>query len=451
MFALAGWLACVTPPDPTVEADGAPELQVPDDQLDRTWVVEVVPESALAPFATEPGWVTLVLKRDLATAVRELGPLGGLAAARAHVEAAALFHQAARLAGESYVQTYHGSSALPTDPLGTAHLVSVGLGLRGELAAAKAASAEARGLVDDPTAPWHALWAAWLTGPTWPPDLDSLPVELPAPSVGGWPEVAPEPQYALAERSDKRSLRPLGDPLLLVALAQWHERAARMAAPQHTSALRRLRYAYTLPADNGGADQPTEIPLPLRFGGDPLVAADVDFLVDVRSAASREGVLKAIRRHRDDSLHAAVAHGALVDGRLEPGRVADLTEALRKALVARAAVLRNGPEQPQDVQFAELARAGALRSLGLVAEAMGDHEGAGRILMAAWDASEGAAADPVGRLWFAAWDVANRYPVRAAETIHQESQRVPALTVARLAVDVLNLRVNRENVGQGPN
>ncbi|MEM6928891.1 MAG: hypothetical protein AAF602_18270 [Myxococcota bacterium] len=448
MLVLAGLLACgLSEPPATTPTAGLP---LDDARLDATWVVQLVPDEALAPFAQEPGWVTLVVKRDIKSAVAQLGPRGGVAAARAHAEAAALFRQAARLAGESYVQTYAGPSAQPTDPAGTAHLVSVGHGLGGDLAAARTASTQARSLDGDPTRPWHAPWAIWLDRGTGTPDLGDLPLELPPPSVGGWPELGAEPQYALTERSERRATRDVGDPLALVALGEWHAQAARLAAPELEPALDRLRAAQSLYGPPPASGE-IEVPIGLLFGGDLLVSGDVDFLAAVRRASSPGDVRTAMATHRDDSVVAAIAEAARTDDGLDPARVVDLAEDLRQALLARAAAARGGPEQGQDVQFADMARTGLLRSVGLVAEGLGDREVSGRILLAAWDTSHGAAADPVGRLWFATWDVTNRYPLRAAQTIHQESQRTPSLTAARLAVDVLNLRVNRENVGQGPN
>ncbi|MEO0605494.1 MAG: hypothetical protein AAF211_28950, partial [Myxococcota bacterium] len=295
MIVLAGLLACgpSEPPAPPLPSG----LPLDDARLDASWVVQLVPDEALAPFAQEPGWVTLVVKRDIRAAVAQLGPRGGVAAARAHAEAAALFRQAARLAGESYVQTYAGPSAQPTDPAGSAHLVSVGHGLAGDLAAARAASTQARGLEGDPTGPWHAPWAAWLDDDSGPPDLGALPLELPPPSVGGWPELGTAPQYALTERSDRRATRDVGDPLALVALGEWHAAAARLAAPELTPALDRLRAAQSLfvaPAVEG----PTEVPIGLLFGGDLLVASDVDFLAAVHRASSPDEVGAAMTAHR---------------------------------------------------------------------------------------------------------------------------------------------------------
>lgn len=445
------WLACSGGPTDGVvarTADAGPTLPVTGEQLDATWVLQVVPEAAVAPFASEPGWVSLVMKRDVKTAVQQLGPRGGVAAARAHLEAAALFRQAARLAAESYVQAY-GRTPKPTDPVGTAHLVSIGEAIRGDLAAARSASGTARSLTDDPTQPWHAPWAHWLDGEaTWPPDLTALPLTLPPPTPGTWPDGPTEPQYALVERSEKRSRRTLGDPGVLLAFAQWHEATALVAAPDARDAILRARAGYRLPLDRRSADAAsTPLPLAFLFGSDHLVSGDVDFLAALPGGEPRS----LIQDHAPTSVIAAMARPAVRDDGFEASTASDLARALRQALVDRAAQARAGSANAQDVQFATLAQVGALRSLALVAEALGDREASGRLQIAARDAGDGATACPVGLVSFAAWDAANRFTVRGAETIYEQSQIVPELVVARYAVDVLNLRINFDQLAPPPN
>ncbi|MEN0067911.1 MAG: hypothetical protein AAGA48_37625, partial [Myxococcota bacterium] len=421
-------------------------------RLDATWMVEVVPESAMAPFAQTDGWVTLVVNRDLKQAVAQLGPQGGLSAARAHIEVAALFREAAKLAGVSYGQTYGGTSAQPTDPLGTRHLLTVAAALDGRSAEAITAATAWAGKPDDATAAWHAPWSGWLAASApWPPDFSRLPVTLPPPTTGVWPEVVAGPQYELIEQSDKQAKRPLGDPGWLLALAEWHEQTALAAAPDHRDAVLRLRvWARPRPDQRAMSAAVRDVPLPLRFGSGHLVSGDVDFLVDVH-AATTETMPAVIGKHAPTSIVAALSADAVASGTFDPGRAVDAAAALRTALMERLTDARQGAIQSQDVQFVQIAQTQVLWSLGHVADRLGDREVSGRVYRAAYDASEGATADPVELLSYATWDVGNRYPVRAAQTIYEQSQRIPELSSARLAVDVLNLRVNRENVDQPPN
>jgi len=60
---------------------------IPDEMLDRTWVVGMATQEAFQPYADKAGWVTLVVKRDYerAASMLDTDP-GGLAGARVHAE-----------------------------------------------------------------------------------------------------------------------------------------------------------------------------------------------------------------------------------------------------------------------------------------------------------------------------------------------------------------------------
>lgn len=449
------WIALVAPGctssvgEVVQEEDVSNPFKIPTAQLDATWVVQLATEQALEGFASEPGWVSLVMKRDLSAAVKQLGAKGGLPAARAHTEAAALFRQAALVSGNSLVEVY-GKTPRPTDPVGVAHLVSVGWALRGDLDQARAASKQLEGISDDPALAWHAPWQAWLAGSaSWPPDLSELPLSLPEPSAGQWPSGPQLPHYALPERREDGttgSSRTMGDPGALVALALWHEAAARAAAGDQASLVASTRAAYRLPVE-GPPAVVGELPLELLFGSDLLVPGDGPFLAELHGPAG----LDAIDKHAQTSLLAWLAIAARGDdGKIQPEVVTDLAASLRELLVERAQAQTEGEIQGHHRQFADIAMVGALRSLALVAEVGGDREASGLLRINALERSNKATACPVGLMALAAWDASNRYPLRALDILHGQASRYPSLEIARYGLDVLGLRVSHERTGETP-
>ncbi len=428
--------------DPAAEHDAA--SAIPAERLDATWVVGLATEDALGPYASEPGWVSLVMKRDVAAATRQLGAKGGLAAARAHADAAALFRQAALISSNSLVEVY-GKTPEPTDPLGAAHLVAVGLAVRGDLEGARQAAQPLADAASDPTQPWHAPWKPLLAGGTWPVDLSGLPMELPEPSPGGWPDVPEPPHYSLPERGESQASRTMGDPGALVALALWHDAAANAAAGQQAALLATYRAGYRLPVEPAVAPA-GDLPMELLFGSDLLVPGDGAFLADLHGAAGAG----AVDAHADTSLLAWLAQQSRVEGKVSAERAVDLVTQLRTDLVERASARTGGTTQGHHRQFADIAYVGALRSLALVAEVEGDREASGRLRINALEHSDKATACPVGLLALAAWDASNRYPLRALDILHGQASRYPSLEIARYGLDVLGLRVNDERTGETP-
>lgn len=418
---------------------------LPEERLAAAWPLKFAAEADLGPVSGE-GWTQLANRHDLAASVKAQTATGGLALARGHIEAAALFRQAALLQGNSLIETF-ATTPEPTDPVGVAHLLTVGYALNGKWAEARQWSAKLDG-VTDPTTPWHAPWKAWLAsaapgsdqGPVWPPDLSGLPGAPEAPTPGGWPEVGELPHYSLPEVGGTAS-RDMGDPGALVRLAIWHEAAAVAAAPDHAAALHAYVAPYRLPAEP--MDAATPAPPELLFASELLVPEDAAFLADLRSKG-----LPAVEEWRDRSLLAELAvRSRGPSGKIDPLLAADQVGALRESLVSTSAA-RAGGAMVWHRTFADIATVGATRNLALVAEAEGDRETAGRLRIAAMERSQKETANPSGLMALAAWDAGNRYPMRAQEILHSHLSRFPALEVARYGLDVLALRVSRERPGE---
>ncbi len=431
-------------PEPSasdIAAAGA--LHAPAERVAEAWPVQMATEASFGPYAAKPGYITLVMKRDYRRSVEQLGTQGGLDAARAHTEMSAVYRQAALLSAFALIETY-GKTPAPTDPVGTSHLLAVAYAITGELDKARAESAKLDG-VTDPTTAWHAPWKVWLAGDAnWPPDLAGLPLELPAPAPGGWPESGALPHYELPEQNTD-SVRDMGDPGSLVALAIWHDRAAEAAAPDAASHARVYRTGYRFPIEPAPADA-KPLPMEYLFGSDHFVPGDGAFLADVTG----EMGIAAVEKHADSSLLAWVALSSRIDGKINAERAVDVLAALREDLVSQAAAASGGEPLAHQRQFADMAHVGGLRNLALVAEVEGDREVSGLLRINAMERSQKATACPVGLLALGAWDASNRYPSRAQDILHNHARRLPSLETARYGLDVMALRVSRERPGETP-
>ncbi len=439
---LLAWLMGCGAGTPTGDVQvAAPAIApFPEERLAAAWPLQYAKEADLAAVSGE-GWTQLANRHDLAASVKAQAAAGGLPLARGHIEAAALFRQAALLEGNSLIETF-ATTPEPTDPVGVAHLLTVAYALNGKWAEARQWSAKLDG-VDDPTQAWHGPWKTWLASgdtPAWPPDLSALPGALEAPAAGAWPEVGELPHYRLPEVGGT-AVREMGDPGALVALALWHEAAAVAAAPDHAAALHAYVAPYRLPAEP--MDAPSPAPMELMFASELLVPDDASFLADLRAKG-----LPAVEEWRDRSLLAELAiRSRGPSGKIDPLVAADQIGALRDAIVAGGAT-RAGGAMNWHRTFADIATVGATRNLALVADAEGDRETAGRLRIAAMERSTKETANPSGLMALAAWDAGNRYPMRAQEILHAHLSRFPALEVARYGLDVLALRVSRERPGE---
>lgn len=442
VYGLIGLAAC-DQPEQTPEAVEAPSNPFGEDfdmgLIASAWPMAVYDEVSLEPFSGKKGWVELVSRRNLATAVQSLGPEGGLPAARAHADTAALYRQAAMVSANALIETY-GVTPKETDPVGVAHLLTVAYALNGDLDAARAQAAKLEGVTEGPYVDWHTPWKAWLdAGATWPPDLSSLPVSLPEVAVGGWPEGGELPHYSLPEQGEVTTSVDMGDPGALVALALWHDAAAHLAAGDQADVVDVYGARYRMPAEPEVTSR-VDLPMEFLFGSDFGTAKDGAFVADLMGS---KGVA-AVDDHRGTSLLAALASASRVDGKVDAQRALDLAMELRTTYVDDLEV-KAGSAHVFHRSFADVQMVGALRILALVAAAEGDEKAGGTIRINAKDRSLDEAACPVGLLSLAAWDAGNRYPLRGADIIHSQSRRYPSLEIARYALDVLSVRVGRES------
>ncbi len=422
-------------------SDGAdPVAEVADGldaaRLEQGWPIQFATVDSFKEFQSR-GWITLVQERNVRKAAESLGQ--GAGGARAHAEAASLFKQAALVSANAAIETY-AETPQETDPVGAAHLLSVAYALNGDLDKAREASARLDA-VDDVTIPWHLPWKTWLAGDaTWPPDLSELPLELPdEPVPGMWPVIEGVPHYEMPVQAEGDHAQPMGDPGSLVALALWHEAAAKASA-QDGDAIATYTARYRFPVEE--AVTTAELPMHLVYASDMLVPADGAFLADLTG----EKGAAAVDAHKDTSLTAYLASQARRDGKVSSETAADLASAVRNQVKELASAKTENTVERHHVMFADIAYTGILRNLALVAEAEGQREEGGKLRLLAMEASQEHTGDPVALMSLSAWDAGNRYPSRAQEIIHQNSQFYPSLEAARFGLDVLALRVGRERV-----
>src|SRR6185503_18570025 len=105
--------ACTSEPEHEPESAST---SVPAELVASTWQVRMSDPTARAPYEQHPGWA-LLFQRDLEAALgafEEQRDERG--SARVHLELAALYRQATRLAAEATLQVY-GADRQETDPL----------------------------------------------------------------------------------------------------------------------------------------------------------------------------------------------------------------------------------------------------------------------------------------------------------------------------------------------
>ena len=411
---LAVLLACTSGP-PEREPESA-STSVSAELLASTWQVRMSDATTRAPYEQHPGWA-LLFQRDFEGALRafdEQRDDGGLA--RAHLELAALFRQAARLAAEATLQVY-GEDRQETDPSDVDYLVGVS-----EALLAKPTTH----LASTPGDPVYAgRVAAWRSG-TWPP---------PAALSIATADLAVQPRD-LRERTAEGKTVQVVDPTELLAVSLWHEtEAMRSGAPP------RWLDPWRLPMEPPTSDE-RPVTDEMLFGGFVPTAADVAFL-----SAACDGSADLARF--PDSLLATLLTPATAGGRLDVQKAReaaqDFFEALRTAMRART-----GQEEGYQRAFADLGQVSVLRAAVCVADDLGQGDDAGVLRVEIADLSSGPAADPVSLLSLAAWDASHRNAVRALDLVHTLGRDHPQLELARVPLDAMSVRLSRNSAPAAP-
>ena len=445
LMGLAGLTACSGGSTESTTVEAAPSL-VPVALLAASWPVLLTDEALLESYAGQPGWIALVTRGEIDTAVRQLGPGGGLAAARAHAEAAAMFRQGALLSATAAAQTY-GGSPRDTDALGVQHLVILGQVLNGDREGARTALASDVEAMGAEGQVFHDVWKTWVVSEdAFAPSFPTVIADLPDVEVGGWPSIETGPHYSLEERVEGGGQLSVTDPSALVALALWHDAAARLAAGDDTDAVAVFGARYRFPIEAPPTD-PAPLPLEFLFGSDLMVPADGPFLV----ALTGEEGSAAVDSWKTESLLAALASAARVDGQLSVDLAQDAAAEVRSATLAAMVEASGGNTLGHHRVFADIVSVGVLRAMALVAEAEGNHESAGILLIGAMERSSAAhSADPKALLFMSTWDAHNRYPVRGTEILHNLIRRYPNLEAARFGLEALTLCESRSRGSQNP-
>ncbi|MFT6142768.1 MAG: hypothetical protein ACJAZO_000609 [Myxococcota bacterium] len=439
--------ACSGETTESAVANAPSDSMVNGELLALSWPMVTADEAVLATYSSQPGWLSLVTEGKIRDAVEQLGPTGGLSAARAHAEAAAMYKQASLLSATSAQATYEGSPR-DTDARGTAHLNMIGHALNGDIAGAKALAEAGVDDLSPGAQAFHDVWKmALMADPAGTPTAEALTavVNLPPVAVGQWPEISTAVHYTLAEQAEGSELN-ITDPSALMALALWHDAAADLASPESVDALDVFGARYRFlsePVPTAEADLPME----LVFGSDILVPADGPFLAALTGGAG----ISAVDTWKDRSLLAALADASRVEGALSVDAAQDAAAQARADVLAGMSEAAGGNTMGHHRVFADIVMVGVLRAMALVAEAEGNHEAAGILLISAMERSGSEyTADPEALLFLSVWDARNRYPVRGTEILHNLIRRYPNLEAARFGLDALTLRESRARGSQNP-
>ncbi len=420
---------------PQAQAEGA---VVPEALLAKSWQVRLSDNALRAPFEAHPGWGAFFQRSyEAALPAFAADPGDGKALARLHVEHAALYRQAARMAAGALAQVY-GPDRQPEDPAEVLYLLGASLALLGDKEGAKKALSELP--AGTAVAAQAAAWQGWLDqGAIWPPDaaLVGFPGQPGEVVVGTAPTVGELPHYRFAERGEGGLEIKAADPTSLYLLSRWHEAAARAAAPAEDAVITQILSAWRIPGEPAPAADSLPIDDAWLFLSALPTSEDAAFL----AAASAQGV-PAVAAWSDRSPLAAAMAPAIVDGAVVPDKMLDQA-ALLGAQVEAAMKAKTGSAEAFHRGFADLARVGALRAAMVVADANGQTRDAGILRVNALDRSVETAADPVFFMSIAAWDAGNRNAMRAQELVHGLWSRFPAVEAARLPLDAMSIRLGR--------
>jgi hypothetical protein len=434
-----GGSAAVAPAEPVLS----------DALVAATWPVQMANDAARAPFEGHPGW-SAMFGRDLNAALAAFGAEGaqGRGLARTHAELAAMYRQGALLAANATRHVYGTDRQADIDPPQVDYVVGVSQALLGACTDAGAALGAASG--DGVPAAGLAYW----TGKAARAPCGSLQLDAPdgafprpagAPKPGALPTAAPTPHLQFAEQGDEARTVDVTDPAALMALAVWHEDAARAAAPEGEAAFVDAVLApWRLAGEARPALELTDAGPEWLFSGFALAPADLPFLV----VAPVDGVA-AVTAHAATSPLAAALLPAVAGDAIDPDKVLDLAATVGQQLEQGMATAGGGV-QAFHRPFAEIARVAVLRAGMLVADGAGQYRDAGILRINALERSNGPAGDPVFLLSVAAWDAGNRNPLRAQELIHALAKAHPALEAARTPLDALHIRLSRNTASGGP-
>lgn len=422
------------------EAPAETRAAIPQALLSQAWQVRMAAPAVRAPFESSPGWGLLFnQKHDEALASFAAGGATGRGLARVHLEEAALYREAARLAANATLGVY-GADRQAEDPAEVDYLLGVSSALLGKNDDARAALDKAAAL-KSPVAALAKPWLDWLAaGGVWPPDdaLSGFPGQPGAVTPGTAPDLGALPHFQFTEQSEEARAVKAADPTSLYLLSRWHEAAARQASPEDAAVIDQLLAPWRLPPEQAPAAEVQPLDDAWLFDSYLLAPADAAFLAALRGS---EG-FAAVKGWADRSPLAAALAPAIEGEQLSTERVLDqsawLGEQVQEAMRAAA-----GQEEIFHRSFSDLARVAVLRAGMYAAEAAGQDRDSGVLRINALDRSVGPAADPVFFLAVAAWDTGNRNPLRAQDLLHGLLTRFPAVEAARFPLDALHLRLGR--------
>ena len=427
-------LACSGGPDETQEpvADVA-TVSVPTEVLATTWQAQVAAPGAMDGL-TGPGWQAM-FERNTAGALEAFGA-EGVESGRVHAQAAAIYRQAALVAAHATLQTYGGDERREGDPDEVDYLLAVSHVVLGEddQAAAlfgKGGSAEALAAAD---AAWAGLAADGFSRAAW--DDDALfPLSEVAP--GTLPAVTEGPHYSFPIEGVSLPLE-LADPTALLQAAWWHEQAAVQA--MGAAEANALLGPWRLEAEEAG-EQAAELPLEALFLTSWSSSSDLAFVNALEAGGDPRGTVDTFAA---SSAYAAVVQGCLSDEGVDPDCLEAGSRTLANDLEAHMAEVGGGVSADHRM-FAGFAKGGVLRAGARTEDALGNDYNAALLRRLARDASTGPAADPVFFVSLAAYHASTRNAHTSAELLHGQISVVPGLYGSRIALDALNLRVQRDS------
>jgi hypothetical protein len=457
-LALIGLTALAGCPDDnaTEAAPASPKAAaeaIPAALLQTSWQVAVADDATRAPFEAHAGWGALFMRNsEGAMSAFAADPGAGRGLARGHAELSSIYSQGALLSANATRHVYGGDRQPEIDPLAVDFVYGVSLALLGDCTAASTAlqlpHLASMPELQEPLAYWVPRAGADGCGAGLGLDApaSAMPRPAEAPEVGKHPTSPPAARFTWAEQGDEARPVQVADPMVLLALARWHEAAALAAvAEEERVVVQAILDSWRLPGEAPlVAEFPAEIDAGWLFGGFPLSAADLPFL----AAAPRDGVA-AVEQWKASSPLAAAIAPTIHDGQVVPDQVLDQAASLG-AQVEAAMAARAGSTQAFHRPMASLAHVAVLRAGMFVADGAGQYRDAGILRVNALERSTGPAGDPVFSISVAAWDAGNRNPLRSQELVHALIKGLPALEAARLPLDALHIRLSRNTASGGP-